>query len=231
MTSAKTDGDGLAKFYNFSELSKTFALKLITAEHENDFNFINLADYRIETSRFDVAGKNDIRGLYDAFLYGDRNLYRPGEKMYISGIVRSLTNASMENMPVRLKIYNPRGNMVIELQRNLNEQGSFEINYQTLETAQTGEYRIDMHTGDDIFLTSYKVSVEDFVPDRLKVSLKPSKETAKPGDKIQYDVLAINFFGPPAAGRKVEFEATFEQQPYYSTRGPAFRFSDDGAKA
>ena len=231
MASAKTDGDGLAKFYNFGDLSKNFTLKLVTAEQGDDFNFINLSDYRVETSRFDVSGKNDMHGMFDAFLYGDRNLYRPGEKIYVTGIVRNLTNALPENMPIRIKVYNPRGFMVTELRQNLNEQGSFEINYQTLETAQTGEYRFDLHTGDDVFLTSYKTSVEDFVPDRLKVTLKPSMESAKPGDKVQYDLLALNFFGPPASGRNVEFEATFEQQPYVSKRFPEFRFSDDGAAA
>ncbi|MGA3286048.1 MAG: alpha-2-macroglobulin [Bacteroidota bacterium] len=231
MASVKTDGDGLAKFYDFAKLSEDFTLKLITAERDNDFNFLNLSDYRIETSRFDVSGKNDIQGLYDAFLYGDRNLYRPGEKIYASGIVRSLTNTSLENMPVKVEIYNPRAYMVTELQTKLNEQGSFEINYQTLETAPTGEYRIDLRTGDGIFLTSYKVSVEDFVPDRLKVSVKPSTESARAGEEITYDLLALNFFGPPASGRNVEFEATFEPQPYRSKRFPEFWFADQGAKA
>ena len=54
--------------------------------------FIALNDYRVETSRFDVAGKYDTKGLYDAFMYGDRNLYRPGEKIFVSGIVRNLNN-------------------------------------------------------------------------------------------------------------------------------------------
>ena len=101
MASANTDGDGLAKFYNFGELSQNFTLKLVTAERGDDFNFINLSDYRIETSRFDVSGKNDMNGMFDSFLYGDRNLYRPGEKIYVTGIVRNLTNALPENMPVR----------------------------------------------------------------------------------------------------------------------------------
>ena len=231
MASLKTDVDGLAKFYNFAKLSEDFTLRMVTAVHDDDFNFINLSDYRIETSRFDVSGKNDIQGLYDAFFYGDRNLYRPGEKIYASGIVRSLTNTSLENMPVKIEIFNPRAYKVTEFQRTLNEQGSFEINYQTLESAPTGEYRLEMHTGDGVFLTAYKVSVEDFVPDRIKVSVKPSKETARPGDKVAFDLLALNFFGPPASDRNVEFEATFEQQPYRSKRFPEFWFADQSAKA
>jgi uncharacterized protein YfaS (alpha-2-macroglobulin family) len=158
-------------------------------------------------------------------------LYRPGEKIYISGIIRNLTNALPENMPVKVKIYDPRGYIITEVQRKLNEQGSFEINYQSLATAQTGEYRFDLLTGDGIFLTSYKVSVEDFVPDRLRVTLKTSKDTVKIGQKVQYDFTAVNFFGPPASDRNVEFEAMLEPIPFYSRNYPEFRFSNDGAGA
>lgn len=231
MSSRKTDGDGVTRFSDFYDLSKKFTLKLVTAELDNDFNFINLSDYRVETSRYDVSGKRDSRGLFDAFIYGDRNLYRPGEKIYVTGIVRNLTNSLPENMPIKIKIYDPRGNKITEMQRKLNEQGSFEISYQTLESAQTGEYRFELFTGDDLFLSSYTVSVEDFVPDRLRVVMKASKDSAKVGDKIQYEFTALNFFGPPAVGCNVEFEAMLEAVPFRSRSFPEFRFSNDSAPA
>ncbi|HXX65372.1 MAG TPA: MG2 domain-containing protein, partial [Bacteroidota bacterium] len=227
---AKTGGDGSARFSNFKATAGDFALKLITAESENDYNFINLEDYRVETSRFDVGGKRDSPNSYDAMLYGDRNIYRPGEKMFVSGVVRNLTEALPSGMPVKLKISNPRGTVVSEQQFSLNDQGSFEASYQTQSTAQTGDYRLDLFSGNSLFLATYKVSVEDFVPDRLRVTLKPSQETARPGDKIRYDLLALNFFGPPAAGRNWEFEGSFDAIAYVSKRFPDFRFYDDAAK-
>ncbi len=52
----------------------------------------------------------------------------------------------------------------------------------------------------------------------------------KPGDNIRYDMLALNFFGPPAAGRSWEFEGSFNPMPFMSKAFPAFRFFDDAAK-
>jgi uncharacterized protein YfaS (alpha-2-macroglobulin family) len=231
MASLKTNGDGLARFADFRKLSEDFTLKLITAENGDDFNFINLEDYRVETSRYDVDGKREIEGMYDAFMYGDRNLYRPGEKIYVSGIIRNLTNGLPENMPVKIRIYNPREFKVDELQRTLNEQGSFEISYETSETAPTGEYRFELLTGNDGFLSAYRVSVEEFVPDRMRVVLTPSKPSARPGETVVYDLEAHNFFGPPATDRKTEFEATFEAVPYKSKRFPDFWFADEAVKA
>jgi len=227
IASKKTDGDGVAKFADYQDLKKKFRVKLVMSELNNDFNFISLSDYRVETSRFNVSGKRESYGLYDAFMYGDRNLYRPGEKIHVTGIVRVLSGHLLEDMPVKIRVYDPRSNKLTEMQRKLNDQGSFEVSYQTLETASTGEYEFHLYTGDDVFLTSYAVSVEDFVPDRLRVILKTSKDTIKVGEKIQYEITALNFFGPPAVGRSVEFEAMMEHKPFRSIRFPDFRFSWD----
>jgi uncharacterized protein YfaS (alpha-2-macroglobulin family) len=132
-------------------------------------------------------------------------------------------------MPVRLKLFNPRGSLVQETQHTLSAQGSFETSVQTSASAATGDYRYEMYTGSNVFLTSYKVSVEDFVPDRLRVNLTPSVETASPGETIDYTVQAMNFFGPPAAGRNWEFEGVFTVVPYVSKNFPDFQFRDDAA--
>jgi hypothetical protein len=72
--------------------------------------------------------------------------------------------------------------------------------------------------------------VEDFVPDRLRLSLTPSADKAAPGEKIVYTLQAFNFFGPPAAGRNWEFEGTFQVMPFVSKAFPEFRFRDDAAR-
>ncbi len=230
VTTQRTDGDGVAKFQPLEDVMKDFNLKLITAEKGDDFNFLNLSDYRIESSRFDVGGKDDMQGKYDAFMYGDRNLYRPGETINLSGIVRILTQDLPREMPVMIKVSNPRGTKVSEIRRILNEEGSFEIQYPTQPTALTGEYRFDLYTGNDLFLSTYLTSVEEFVPDRMRLNLKPSKEIAEPGEEVTFSLQALNFFGPPAAGRKYELEDKFEVIPFVSKAYPEYRFADDAVK-
>jgi alpha-2-macroglobulin len=229
MGTQKTDRDGVARFSNYREMKADFELKLVTAELDGDFNFINLPDYRVESSRFPVDGKRSSGSLYDAMLYGDRNIYRPGEKIILSGVVRELTQGVPAGIPVRVRLTNPRGTVLMEQQHTLNAGGSFETSYQTLPTAPSGTYRFELSTGNNLYLTDYQVSVEDFVPDRLRVSLTPSTESASPGDKITYALQAFNFFGPPAAGRSWELEATFQILPFVSKAFPDFRFRNDAA--
>lgn len=229
IAAGRTDAAGVARFTGLAEKLRELPLRLVTAETGNDYNFIHLDDYRVETSRFDVAGRRDVAGPYDALLYGDRNIYRPGERMIVSGVVRQLTQPVPVSMPVHLKLYTPRGALLQETQHSLNQHGAFETSFQTSGSASTGEYRFELYTGSGMFLASYKVSVEDFVPDRLRVNLTASAETARPGETIDYTVQALNFFGPPAAGRNWEFEGAFTVVPFMSKRFPEFRFRDDAA--
>ncbi|MBE0555687.1 MAG: hypothetical protein IH628_00510, partial [Proteobacteria bacterium] len=129
MDTRQTDGGGLATFETTGQEEKGFFLKLVTVNKAEDYNFLNLGDYQVETSRYDVGGKYDRGGNFDAFLYGDRNIYRPGESIVVAGIVRDLTGASVAAQPVRVKVFNPRGTSIAELQRTLNKEGSFEITH------------------------------------------------------------------------------------------------------
>jgi uncharacterized protein YfaS (alpha-2-macroglobulin family) len=230
MAAGATDAQGMARFADYGTLSREAALMLVTAESEEDFNFLNLADYRVETSRYDVEGKRDAAVGYDAMLYGDRPIYRPGETMIIAGVVREPGKQPPAGIPVRLKIHNPRGTLLSEQQLLLNEQGGFEARFPTSVTGQTGVHRVELFTGNDLYLAASPVSVEDFVPDRLRLTLKASAESARPGDRIRYELEAFNFFGPPAAGRTWEFEGSFLAVPFISKAYPSFRFSDDDAK-
>lgn len=226
IASQKTDGDGVASFKDYLTLQKDFYLKLAVAEIEGDFNFINLEDYLVDNSRYDVGGKRDALNSLDAYIYGDRNLYRPGEKIFVSCLIRNFNGELTAQLPVKIKIYNPSGNLISEMKRTLNEEGSFEIEYQTLQSDMTGQYRFDLFTGNDIYLNTYRISLEDFVPDRLKINLKPNVDKAETGEHVRFELEALNFFGPPASGRNWEFESTFDPFPFKSKKFPEFNFID-----
>ncbi len=229
IATATTERNGEATFAPLKSLLGDFDLKLITASKGDDFSFIHLSDYRVETSRFDVGGRNDLAGQYDTFIYGDRNLYRPGDTVIVTGIVRSTTGAQTRGLPMRLTVYTPKGSKFQEHLPTLDDQGAFELRMPTTTAFLTGPWRFDLSTGNDVFLSSYTVNVEDFVPDRLKVRMKTSKTKADPGDKIEFSAEAVNFFGPPAAGRSYEFEGRLSDAPFRSERFSEFRFNDDSA--
>ena len=61
---------------------------MVTVRHDGDFNYLYFNDARVNTARYDVgACRSNSTGQF-AFLYGDRDLYRPGETVHLNTIVR-----------------------------------------------------------------------------------------------------------------------------------------------
>ena len=89
MLTAKTDGDGVAVFKNVKKDTEGFYPRLVVVEKDEDFNYIDLRETNVETSRFDVGGLTQYAADFNVFLYSPRDIYRPGEVVNLSAIVRN----------------------------------------------------------------------------------------------------------------------------------------------
>ena len=187
---------------------------MIIAKTAEDFNYLNFTSSRINTSRFDVGGKTlNATGL-DAFIYPERDIYRPGEKINYSAIVRDYAWKSPGEIPVKLKFLFPNGKEVKTFRKTLNEQGSLEGSIDLPLTSITGTYSLELYSSNDILLTTQPFHVEEFVPDRIKVTATLNAAFYEPGTTAQLKILAVNFFGPPAADRNYECEVQLKQKTF-----------------
>jgi uncharacterized protein YfaS (alpha-2-macroglobulin family) len=204
-----------------------FTPRLITAELGEDFNYIDLRETGIETSRFDVGGITQYSLNYKAFIYSERNLYRPGEQVNLTGIVRNDKVNLVEPMPVLVKLFTPTGKVFEEYKRTLNTEGSFEIKIDLPDYAQTGEYSADVYTGSKKLIAAYKFSVEEFVPDKIRVTLSKEKEIAYAGDKVPIKINAEYLFGAKGANLKYDVTVNMSHRNFYSKKFSKFNFSDN----
>ena len=62
----------------------------------------------------------------------------------------------------------------------------------------------------DKALASYGLQVEEFVPERMKVTIAPKKEDALVGEKVAFDIAAQYLFGGSAVDSGVELTCTIE---------------------
>jgi len=224
--SGKTDSDGIIHFKKIKENLKDFTPRVITAEKEDDFNYLDLQDTYIETSRYDVGGVTTSLEGFKTFIYGDRNIYRPGERVNITGIVRDDFTRPVKDVPAIIKIITPTGKTFDEFKKNLNEEGSFEITFEVPGYAQTGEYRAEVYTGSESLIGTYKFNIEDFVPDKIRLTLKSDRQTAKPGDAIKVGIDAEYLFGAKAAGLRYESDIQVRHKYFSSKKYPSYNFSN-----
>ncbi|MCK8491576.1 alpha-2-macroglobulin family protein [Spirosoma sp. RP8] len=211
----KTDGSGFARFDKITEKAPGFKIALITARTtDSDFNFMFLPDTQVETSRFEVEGKRDNPSGFDAFVYGDRDIYRPGETIHFNTIIRSQTWQSVGEIPVLIRLLLPNGRELRVFRKTTNKQGAVTTDVPLDPAAVTGSYTIEVLNANNVLLTSQPVSVEEFIPDRIKVDLLTDRTSYKSGQTLTLSATALNLFGPPASDRAYEMELQLKRKVF-----------------
>jgi len=222
---AATNADGVAEIAYSRKEFAGFKPAMIIAKTADDFNYLPFNSTKVNMSRFEVGGKHINSTGLDAFVYEERDIYRPGEKINFSVIVRDKQWKSPGEIPVKLKFLLPNGKELKTFRKNLNDQGSLEGNIDIASAAITGSYSLEVYTSNDILLSTQLFKVEEFVPDRIKVTAKLDKPFLEPGDVSQLNINAVNFFGPPAANRNYECEIQVKQKSFSSKKYSKYDFS------
>ena len=223
--STVTNNNGVAIFKNAKQLAAGFTLSMVSVRYENDFNFMLFDKTHVETSRFDVGGKRTDNVNYDVFIYGDRNLYRPGDTAHINTIVRTPRWEVVKDIPIKIKLLAPNGREYMNQRFQLNGSGAAETKFFIPRQAMTGTYMVEVYAANDVLLASRKISVEEFVPDRIKVTTKTNKAVYLPAEAINLDLLAENLYGTPAGGRRFETELRLKRKQLNSKALPEYTFN------
>ena len=226
----ETNKDGYAVFSLKNMPAEGFSPSLITAKMGSDFNFLLFNRTKIGTSRFDINGKTENLSGYDAFIYGDRDIYRPGETMYISVIIRDEEWKVPGEIPVKMKLYAPNGKVFKTVKKTLNQFGSFETDVIIPASAPTGSYNVEVYTSTNVYLSSKSLKVEEFVPDRIKVDVKADKKELFLGQTMNLKVQANNLFGPPATNRNYEIQESVKRSYFYPKKYNSYYFGLTGGK-
>ncbi len=226
LVTARTNSDGIAVIKNYKSYADNFTPYLITATAGEDMSFVELTKRRVPTSDFDVGGKQYLQHGYEAFLYTERGVYRPGETSHLAAIVRGDNASVPSSFPVLLRVRAPDGRILNEQRAMLNREAACQFDIEIPGYARTGKYVAMLLLGDDREIGRSTFNVEEFVPDRMKVTLSTEKETYGPGDEIGIDVTGMTLFGPPAASRRVQAIVELEHFEFKPPRWNSFIFSD-----
>jgi uncharacterized protein YfaS (alpha-2-macroglobulin family) len=219
-----TNGDGIAHVEKLSEKAPGFKIAMLTASFEEDFNYLILNDTQVETSRFEVEGLRDNVSGLQAFIYGQRDIYRPGETMYFNTVIRTKTWKSASEIPLKFRMITPNGREYRTWRKSTNSQGAVQIEVPTDAAGLTGTYVLEVYNGNEILLASHAVSVEEFMPDRIKVDLSGAAKEYVSGSNVSLTATAFNLFGPPATDRNYEMESQLKRKGFSAAAFPEFIF-------
>ncbi|MEM7050413.1 MAG: MG2 domain-containing protein [Acidobacteriota bacterium] len=204
---------------------------LVTVERGDDLSFLLLDQARIDSTGLDVGGASLGARGYSAFLYGERDLYRPGETVEGLAILRDAALTAPTPLPVVLRHRDPQGRERDLLRATSDERGLVPFELELPAYALTGRHSLDLEVADQS-VGRYLFQVEEFVPDRIKAAIEPAGQPG-PGEELSFEVEGRYLFGPPGAGLPVEarvrlVDATFAPDGFgqFTFRNGDRRFED-----
>ncbi|MCX6153407.1 MAG: MG2 domain-containing protein [Candidatus Kapabacteria bacterium] len=222
-----TDPDGIAIFDLDKHDVPNFKPKLVSVRQDNDLNYMIL-DSKTEVDNSKFQGIGGISGAdYKTFLYGDRDLYRPDDTLTIAGIIRDEDWNPLRDIYIKAELLMPSAKLLKEMKILLNNEGGFAERVYLPPGIVTGIYSIKISLLNGTVLKTRKISVEEFMPDRIKVNLSSDREDYTAPDSIRVNANVMNMFGPPATSRSYEFNFTLKKIDFEPKEYKNYKFNID----
>ncbi len=168
IVSGNTNQDGSADLYC---ARKPF---LIIAKKDKDRNYLKTSDgAALSLSSFDVSGNKPENGI-KAFVYGERDVWRPGDSIFLSIFIKDMKSDLPPGHPVQFELINPLEQRVDNQVQKPDGGNLLVFSTKTADDAVTGNYKAVFRIGGATF--TKRVRVETIKPNRLKINLNFDEE-------------------------------------------------------
>lgn len=192
---------------------------------QEDFAALDLTRAPLDLSDRDVAGRAAPARI-DGYVYFDRGIYRPGETVHVSALLRDSAGKAIDSRPVSVTIRRPNGTEAESRRIESLDLGGLTFDYETPASAPRGQWQIEVKAdGDEGIAARGSFAVEDFVPQRLEVKIEMDEKTPiRPGEARTVQVESRYLYGAPASALPVEAEARLRLDPNPFPDFSGFRF-------
>ncbi len=204
----------------------------IVASDKTDYAFLSLKSPAFDLSDRGVGGRQMPAG-FDAFVYTERGVYRSGESVEVTALLRDARGVAAASVPLTLVIERPDG---VEYRRAVVADqglGGRSLNVPIVPSASTGTWRVRAYTdpkrppvGETTFM------VEDYVADRVEFALASAVTVMPRSGPAQLSVDGNFLYGAPASNLDLEGAVTIavaKERPGFA--GYSFGLFDDEVTA
>jgi len=182
---------------------------LVTVSTADDESYMPLSASTLDLDGFPVAGApaRDI----EVFATANRDLVAPGASITISAIMRGHDGASVPTQPITVKWQNPLGEVLHSERQSGNDEGLWQFTHVLTTSARPGLWRAVFFTDPKgPAVGEFSFSVDNFVPERISISMPELPEHAHIDETISLPVSVQYLHGAKAAGLTVESNLGFK---------------------
>src|SRR5665213_520872 len=229
---ATTGTDGIARFAGGLLRGKggDEPYAVMAYGEKGDFNFLEIGRGAFDLSDRGVSGR-DPPGPVDSYLYTDRGIYRPGESVHLTALVRGDTSDALSGVPLTLRLLRPDGIVVDTRQLDAGDLGGHYQRYELPRDARRGNWQIELRVDPKAApIGTAGFRVEDFVPPTLKAELSAGAAPIHPNEAYPVTIAGKYYYGAPDADLTVQATATIAFDPTPFPGEPDFQFGLVGEK-
>jgi len=206
--------------------------QLLIVTHRQGTSLVRLRSAALDLTEFPIEGPNNTSETL--FFYSPRDLYRPGETVPISGLLRDADGRAKPvlyspegrwlDRKLEVSLHRPDGRAVAEKLLSPTELGYVSSQWVIDKSAPTGQWQLRAKLRDGSS-ASYDFQVEEFLPERMQLTLKaPTQQhLALPWQVV---VQGEYLYGAAAAGNTAEAELSVQLGSHPFERWQEFYFAD-----
>ncbi len=200
------------------------APQLIVAQTDaGDYAFLDESKPAFDLTDRGVDGRQSP-GPLDLFATTERGVYRPGETVFLTALLRDIKAKAVSDLPITLEVERPDGVTATSEVLNDSGAGSYFKAYALLDDAMRGAWTARFYADPKAAaLDSVTFLVEDFEPERLAFDATAPKGPVKTGEPTDITVAAKYLYGATAPGLSIEADAVL--RPVTTVQGyPGYTF-------
>ena len=204
-----TNADGRADFApGLARGDGGRAPQVITVETDaGDYAFLDVSKPGFDLTDRGVEGR-PASGPLDLFATTERGVYRPGETVFLTALLRDNHAKAVTGLPLSIDVERPDGVTATHDVLNDRGAGGYFKALPLVGDAMRGSWHIKLYTDDkDDPLANVNFLVEDFEPERLAFDVSADKGPVTAGAVTPINVAAKYLYGATAPDLKIEADA------------------------
>ncbi len=158
------------------------------------------------------------------FLFTERGVYRPGDKVWVKGIMREHADAQgaaaggmrvLSDRKYKLTLRDPNDKEIVERTVTTNAFGTFAEQLTVPASADLGSFRVqvvDAENSDETSSTSFAVA--EYEPAEFSVHAEAKQKSYVAGASGQFQADAEYLYGAPVANADVHYTVSYEPASY-----------------
>lgn len=164
---------------------------------------LELIGAALDLSEFELGQRPQLP--QEAFVYTPRDLFRPGEVVDFSILLRNGDGYLEKPQTLNIAVHQPDGQQVQQAILTSQDMGYYHYRFAIPANVPTGNWRFDITqlAGGTV---SYPFKVEEFLPERMALTFNHGQQTPLrfgAGDTVRIPVNGMYLYGAPAAGSRL----------------------------